>query len=383
MRIVSVRSFCAAVAGIDVASADQAQEALVLAVEADDGSVGLAECNHCPPAARAFLEAPSGSAQTMNVRDLLVGREFVHPAEIRAELLPATQSSARRGIGLAVLNAIDVALWDLWAQARNEPLWKALHASSARPPLAYATLYTGRGPYRETRRRLHALLEAALAAGYSAIKIEPLEDCVPEHEIASYVADARRLAGEDVELLVDVYHRFPTPEAAATAIGGFAPFRPYLVETPLPLDEVAGYAELARRTEVPIAASELYESPSEFDILLRFGCVSVAQPWPNRLGVSGTLAVIDLCRRLGRRCILAGWNATSIGVALGVHLAAGLGDGIVLEHAPADLYGGFELRQVATPEPSVSEGGRFVLPEGPGLGVQLDRDRLEFYRVGS
>lgn len=381
MKIASIQAFHVRVAEPDVASADQAQEALVLLIATDDGRVGLAECNHSPAAALAFLDAPSGSSQTRNLRELLLGREITHPSAMRVELLRCTQSSARRGIGLAVVNAIDVALWDLWSQARNEPLWRTLHGETAHRPQAYATLYTGPGTYGETVRRLRVLVERATAAGYAAIKIEPLDECVPEDRISAYVTEGRRLVGEEVELLVDVYHRFATPGVAARAIAEFRHLRPNLVETPLPLDDVAGYAELVRLTDVPVAASELYESPAEFEVLLRFGCIPVAQPWPNRLGVSGTLEVIDACRRLGRSCVLAGWNATAIGVAVGVHVATGLGDGTVLEHAAADVYDGFELRPIAVPEPAVASEGRFVLSEASGLGLELDEERVAFHAV--
>ena len=74
----------------------------------------------------------------------------------------------------------------------------------------------------------------------------------------------------------------------------------------------------------------------------------------------------------------AGWNATAIGDALNVHIAAGLGDGLVLEHAPSGAYEGFPLRRIAGPGPAYKDG-RFALPAGPGLGVELDEELFAFY----
>jgi L-alanine-DL-glutamate epimerase-like enolase superfamily enzyme len=103
--------------------------------------------------------------------------------------------------------------------------------------------------------------------------------------------------------------------------------------------------------------------------------VQILQPWVNRLGVTGTLDVIEQARSAGRQVILAGWNATSIGVALGVHLAAGLpADSIVLEHAPCSIYG-FPLRAALGPE-LVPVKGRFDLPTAPGLGLEIDTTAL-------
>src|SRR5205085_2465412 len=95
--------------------------------------------------------------------------------------------------------------------------------------------------------------------------------------------------------------------------------------------------------------------------LMEVGLLDVVQPWPNRTGVMGTLKVTEAARALGRTVILGGWNATPIGTALGLHLASGLGDGVVLEHAPTDLYGSPPIRRIAWPEPQLDDG-RLALP---------------------
>jgi L-alanine-DL-glutamate epimerase-like enolase superfamily enzyme len=136
---------------------------------------------------------------------------------------------------------------------------------------------------------------------------------------------------------------------------------------------------LTTRSPIAIAASELFESPWEFVGLMDTGGVQVVQPWPNRVGITGSIKVIDDARARGRRVILAGWNATAIGNAASLHVAAGLGDGAVLEHAPTSVYG-FPLRAVAGPDP-VLRDGRFDLTEAAGLGVALDQEAIRHFRV--
>lgn len=100
--------------------------------------------------------------------------------------------SLRRGLGLAVLHAIDVCLWDLVAQGRGEPRWQTLRGAAARPPRPYVTLYTGGGTYAQRVERLERLIAAGMRLGYRAAKLEPLFDCVPEDRIVDFVArDAR------------------------------------------------------------------------------------------------------------------------------------------------------------------------------------------------
>jgi galactonate dehydratase len=218
------------------------------------------------------------------------------------------------------------------------------------------------------------LVRGARAAGFDAVKVEPLDDCVPVERIEDFVSRAREAAGPEAELHLDFGYRFADAEEAAASILPLVELEPGFVETPLPADDADEYARLAELVPLPLAASELFESEWEHAALLRHGALAIAQPWPNRVGVTGTLHVAEEARRLGRRTVLAGWNATAVGEALSVHLAAaGLGPGLALEHAPAEAYGegAFPLRAIAGPEPA-RDGAVFRLPDTPGLGVELD-----------
>jgi L-alanine-DL-glutamate epimerase-like enolase superfamily enzyme len=377
MRITAVDGVVLRNAEFDVTRYDPAGEVLIVRVHTDSGHVGLAECNHAALPAHCIVASGATSLVDAGIRDVLVGREPLDRKALIEELFERNVFSLRRGLGLAVLHAVDNCLWDLVAQQRGEPLWRTLWGDAARPPMAYLTLYTGPGSFEESLERLETLVASGMALGYRAAKVEPLVDCVPEERIPEFVARGRELLGEDVDLYVDFGHRFRDAEHAAPWIEAIAEHRPLLIETPLHTDDVWEYARLGELVDVPLAASELYESPWEFRALLDVGRVGVVQPWPNRMGVTATLQVAELARERGRRCLLAGWNTTPIGVATGLHIAAGLGDGIVLEHAPVESYG-FPLRAVATPEPQV-EQGRLPLLDAPGLGVVLDEAAVQRY----
>ena len=368
-----------AVSAQNAASLDQTAEAAILRVATDEGLTGVAEINHAPRTVVSLAQSQASSAQTRGLTDILVGRDPRAVRDLRHELIEGNQSSCRRGLGLALLNAVDVALWDLAAQAEDVALWRLLWGENARSPEIYATLYTGPARYADAVERLGEMVERLAAVEISAVKVEPLTDCVPEEKVADFVAEGRALVGEDAPLLVDVYQRYPTADRAAGALAEMAPSRPLLLETPLPIDDLAEHARLAELTDVPIAAAELYESEMEFKALIDFGRVDVVQPWPNRVGVSGALRVIEHAHRAGRRVIFGGWNATPIGELLGLHLAAGLPEGLALEHAPTTVYDdGFPLRRIGSPCPS-PRTGRLPLPSAPGLGVVLDEELVAFH----
>jgi L-alanine-DL-glutamate epimerase-like enolase superfamily enzyme len=378
VRIVDVDAIPLAVPAVDTTSGDPTQEVMVVVVRTDEGLTGLGECNHSVAAAYQFVTSAGVSSIGRGVRATLHGRDPLDRANLIRELYEGNRFSARRGVGLAVIHAIDVCLWDIVAQARGEPLWRTLWGDTATRPQPYVTIYTGSGSYARSLRRLEKLLAASLPLGYHTVKVEPLSDCVPELRIADFVAAGRRLIG-DRELFVDVGHRFASADQAINAIESMAGEQPVLLETPLWVDDLDEYGRLSARSPIAIAASELFESPWEFVGLMEVGGVQVVQPWPNRVGITGSIKVIEDARARGRRVILAGWNATAIGNAASLHVAAGLGDGAVLEHAPTSAYG-FPLRAVAGPD-QVLRDGRFDLPEAPGLGVELDREAIRHFRV--
>ena len=358
---------------------DPSNEVLLVVIRTASGLVGVGECNHHPTAAQVFLTHEGKFRTARGVTHTLLGRDPVDGEAISAELFLLNFFTARRGIGLAVLAAIDTALWDLRAQIAGKPLWQLLWGEAVRPPLSYQTIYTGAADWPETRRRLKDFCARVAPLGYGAVKVEPLIDCVPEERIGEFVLEARELIGPNVELLVDFGYRMPDSKRALRAIDSFAAARPIAIETPCHIDAFTAWRETAAASPIPIAGAELLEHPEEFQQLIDAG-VQIMQPWPVRVGVTGARQVIERAQRAGRRVILGGWNATTVGLAAGIHLAAGIaGDPLVVEHAARSIYG-FPLRDVAGPEPQPI-AGRFALPTAPGLGIRLDWHAIERLRI--
>lgn len=354
-------------------------EVLLVILKTASGLTGLGECNHHPTAARAYLTHQGQFRTGRGISSALLGRDPQERDAIASDLYFGNVFSARRGIGWAVLAAIDTALWDLGAQIAGVPLWKLLWNEHVRSPLTYQTIYTGAADWPETRRRLKTFCGAVAELGYRAVKIEPLIDCVPEERIGEFATEARDLLGPDIDMLIDFGYRMPDAARALKAIEACAPARPIAIETPCHIDALSAWRETAAMSPIPIAGAELLDHPQDLQQLIDAG-VQILQPWPVRVGITGTLQVIESAQAAGRRVILAGWNATTIGLAAGIHIAAGLsGPNLVLEHAARSIYS-FPLRRVAGPEPQPC-GGRFALPTAAGLGITCDWNAIERLRV--
>ena len=358
---------------------DPSNETLLVVLRTSGGLTGLGECNHHPTAAHAFLVHKGQFRTGRGIAAALIGRDPRDREAINADLFQGNVFASRRGIGWAVLAAIDTALWDLDSQIAAVPLWRLLWGGAVTQPTAYQTIYTGAADWPETRRRLARFCENVLKLNYPAVKIEPLIDCVPEDRIGEFALEARDLLGPDMEILIDFGYRMPTAARALAAIHACVPARPSTIETPCHIDAWAAWRDVAAHSPVPIAGAELLDHAEELQHLLEAG-VAILQPWPVRVGVTGTKAVIERARAAGRRVVLAGWNATTVGVAAGIHLAAGIRQsGVAVEHAARSIYG-LPLREVAGPEPQPI-AGVFALPTRPGLGLDPDWGAIDRLRI--
>lgn len=382
MRIIDVEAIIVATPRANPDAADATQDALIVRVTTDDGLVGYGEANHCPAAVKAFIEARGSHSWSRGVRELLVGADPSNPPALWHRLYRETIMSGRRGLGVAALAAIDVALWDLRGKAENKPIYELLGGHRGRPLIPYATIYAGPMRFEDAIAEDTRLIEAALTRGIRGIKLEAVREYVPHHhQVVEFVETlARGVARE--HLMLDLGYRF---ETSAEAIQYLTPLEDsglFFVEAPVWVDDVAGYAELAAALRVRIAVGELFVTRNEFIEMLDAGRVGVVQPGVIRVGITESVRVAAEAARRSRLVVPYGWVATTLGVMANIHLAATLGNCPFLEYSSPDLYPGQELRKhIAGPEPTLRDG-MFVLPSGPGLGVNVDEDAVRHYRVG-
>jgi L-alanine-DL-glutamate epimerase-like enolase superfamily enzyme len=382
MRIIDVEAFVVANPVVDDTATDSAQDAFIVRVKTDDGISGIGEGNHTPLAMKAFVESPGSHGFSQGIRELLIGQDPLQPKRIWELMYRATIMSGRRGLGVAVLAAIDVALWDIKGKAEGKPVYELLGGASGAPVVPYTTIYDGPGDYREKLRSNLALIERSLGLGFKAIKVEPLADWVPTNsQVVEFVREARERIPDQIALLVDVGYRWRTAKEALREIRDIEPYAPALIETPLWLDDIDEYRRVADRTIIPVAVGEFFVTRNEFLEMMDRGHVDVIQPSAVRVGFTEGVRVAEDAASRGRSVVPFGWLATTISVAANLHLAATLHNSPWCEYAPFELYPKLELRRnLVGPEPRI-ENGAFVLPTAPGLGVELDEKALNHYRI--
>ena len=176
-------------------------------------------------------------------------------------------------------------------------------------------------------------------------------------------------------LMVDVAYAWRDWKEALRAIEMFADEDIYFVETPLPSDDVEGYAKLCHASPVKIALGEWQNTRFEFLEFMNAKAVDVVQPDVGRVGgLTEAKRVAMHARDRGLAVVPHCWKS-AIGIAASAHLAAVAPTCTFIEFLPRELADSALRRDLCSAELPVVDG-RIPLPTGPGLGVTLNEEAI-------
>lgn len=278
---------------------------------------------------------------------------------------------------------VEVAVWDLLARARDEPLWRLLGGERDR-----IGAYASSGELVDADERVRRCL-ALWEAGVRATKIR-----LHSHDwrIDLPVIEAVRKAVPDLDVMVDANQgwrmpgdltpRWDLPEAASFA-KELERLDVYWLEEPLPTDDLDGYASLARSSNMRIAAGEFVRSAAEARDLVVRGGVDVVQPDVVLLGgMTGARRISAVAAAEGRAWSPHTWS-NGYGLLANLHAALAFSECPYLEVPFDPPAWSAERRDWLLPVTlEVGADGTVAPPPGPGLGVVPDFDALEQYRIG-
>lgn len=344
---------------------------VVVKVVTESGLVGWGEAK-APVAPRV--------AKTV-IDDLLAPRVVGEDPRDVARLWEEMFSTMRlrghsHGFLLEALSGIDLALWDLLGKTLSTPIYRLLGGAFRHRIPVYASAVRGLSAdaspeaWQDVREQARGFLER----GFTAMKI------AGGHGVEGDVASARAVrdeVGTSVECYLDAAERYSVPEAVRLA-QELEPIGVGFLEAPLSAEDVDGYAELAGKTSLRIA-SDLLVNRHEVLAFLQRRALGLVQPDVCRAGG------LTECHRIAQLADAFG-AAVQPHVSLGsaIHFAASL-------HLSAVVPNLFRMEFWAGENPlgdgvlcaplAGLEGGCVPVPEGPGLGIDVDEPRLLAFAV--
>lgn len=335
-------------------------------IDCGDGLVGWGEC---------LGPARPNAAVVASMAELLIGRDPRDIEPIWLALYDGFRDQGQRGLTLTALSGIDVALWDIAGKALGAPVWRLLGGAFRREVPAYAT-----GGFRAVGRDPLAALAEEMARhaaeGFSAVKIK-IGFGVAED--LARIRAARAALGPGIALMIDANHGYDPVEA--TALGRRAEeFDIGWFEEPVLPELLDAYAELRLRQPIPVAGGETWHGRAAFAEALRRRAVDVLQP--DVCGCGGLTEfrkIAAMAETAGVRVAPHVWG-TGVAVAAALHAIAALPPSPP-RHGPRAPLLEFDrtpnpFRMAVLTEPIGCRAGIVRVPEGPGLGVEIDRAAL-------
>lgn len=349
---------------------DGTQDTLIVKVHTDEGLTGLGEAHTSPWVARAVIEAPMSAMAARGLAEIVVGQDPLDIAPLWEKMYSLSMVYGRRGVVIHALSAIDMALWDILGQATGQPIYRLLgggYRGEVRP-YASALVAERRDETPDYARRLADQGFSAMKFGWGGLGEDPQAD------IALWT-QVRRALGDGVELMVDVGTDMGLPKAVALA-KGLAGVGVFFLEEPLSPDDLDGYAQLVAASPVPIASGEKEQTRFGFRDLMDRGRLRIVQPDVARVGgFTEARRVAEMARLRGVTVIPHCWS-TDILVAATLHLIASLKDCPYLEFCVQDN----PIRREVVKDPIRFQGGVVKVPQGPGLGVELNEETISRLR---
>lgn len=351
--------------------ADGTQDVLVIRIHTDAGLVGIGEVSSQSYVCKAIFDAPRSAERRHGLAYILRGQDPLDVEGLWQRMYYNTNRYGRRGAALHAISGADIALWDLRGKALGKPVYELFGGARRNSVRAYASYLFGATP-RETADLAHRAVDLGLTAvkfGWGPFGKKDIAADVAQVEAA------RRAVGEGRELMVDAGMAFDVAAALERA-HHLAPFKISWLEEPLSQDDLKGYAELCRQSPVPIAAGEGEVTRWGFEDLIERG-VNVIQP---DVAICGGLTVAReasaMAEAAGRRSVPHCFS-TGINLAASLHWMAAAEDGDLVEYClrPSPL-----MRQLVRNLPPLVYG-RVPVPQGPGLGIELDEEIVNQFRV--
>jgi galactonate dehydratase len=340
---------------------------LFLKIETDKGISGWGE---------PVLE---GRAQTLaaliaEMSDFLVGRD---PRQINDIWQTLYRNGCYRGgpVLMSAISGIDQALWDITGKFHNAPV-HALLGGALRDRIRGYIWIGGDRP-----ANLVADAKNALERGFTAVKMNvcaelAIVDTYAEvDKIVARLSELREAVGSSLDLAFDFHGRVHAP-MARVLVRELEPLRPMFIEDPVAPGQLEALTALSATTSVPLAVGERMHSRAEFKALFEARAAQVINPDPAHIGgITETIRIGAMAEAydvaLAPHCPLG-----PIALAACLQIDAVCHNAFIQEQSLGIQYNSNnDLTDYVAEETRFKyEDGAIVIPQGPGLGIEIDED---------
>jgi D-galactarolactone cycloisomerase len=350
--------------------------ACLVEIVGDDGNSGWGE---------AFGPARLTAPIIEYYKPLLIGEDALATERHWQTLYNRLRDHGQKGLAIEALSAVDIALWDLKARHFGVSVGTLLGGPLRDKVEAYATGFYRKRPdgarNHDPIAYLVAEAQERVTQGFTGIKLKLGFGMADDIRLCHAV---RRAVGDRLSIMIDANHAYDATGAIALGrrieeldIAWF--------EEPVPPEDLAGYRQVKSALKIPIAGGEAEFTRWGFRRLIADRCVDILQPDIAAAGgISETKKIADMANAFGVRVNPHVWG-TAVALAASLQLIASL------PHNPPGLHpiepllefdqSEHPIRFAVSQEPIVQRDGWVAIPDGPGLGIEIDRSALTRFKV--
>jgi galactonate dehydratase len=295
---------------------------------------------------------------------LIIGEDPLRSEAVMAKLRTASAPCGPGGMATLALSAFDIALWDIRGKALGTSVACLLGGLRERVPAYASGALMRTSALKDVERAASALVDK----GYRQMKTQMAVDGLSPAQEIERIRAVRNAVGPDVDVLIDVHRRL-APMHAIELADALAEFSPYWLEEPCQAENVEALADVRRASRIPVVTGEALLTRAAFRPIFRARAVDIINPDVANCG--GILELMYIAAVAESEAIAVSphnYNSTTLALSATVHASACMPNFIITEYfLPFEELGQRLCSNVLRPV-----DGYIALPEGPGLGLNVD-----------
>lgn len=328
----------------------------IIRVMTDNGMTGLGAAYSYPDLVRIIIEK--------HLKPLLLGTDPLDIVANWEKMYALTRWYGRKGVAISALGGLDMAFWDLRGKSLGQPIYRLLGGERN-----FVAAYASGLFWQEDVSLLEKEAARHRNRGFRRVKMRLGHS---EGYDRAAVEAARRGVGSDGDVIVDGSHRY-TLETAERMGKFLADQKVFWFEEPFPPEDIDSYVALRSRLSVPLAAGENDFGVQGFRELLRARALDIVQPDACRAGgITECVRIGQMAAEANARVAPHTWS-DAVAMMANAHIIASLPNSITVE---VDQTGNPFIEELLA-EPLQINDGLLRLPEGPGLGIELNSQTLK------
>lgn len=351
---------------------DGSQDTAVILVYTDEGITGIGEVDSAPEVVKAIVEAPASHDQCRGLREILIGEDPTNVEYLWHKMYHYSYYYTRRSVGIHAMSGIDIALWDITGKKYGLPVSKLIGGKFRNKIPAYCSVLMP-----ETKEEIDELVAHHKSdSNYHGYKFGWGALGQSEEQDIKLVEYCREAVG-DKRLMIDIGMRWSDYKYALRVSREYEKQKIYWLEEPFEPDRTSDFGRLAENINISLASGEEFGTVYEFHEMLENGKVDIVQPDMSRCGgITMAKKIADMAHLRGKKLIP---HAFKTGILIGATLQfiAAIPNADMLEYCAQETV---LSKNLVKHHFTLDKDGNVVIPDLPGIGVELNEEILNKYR---